>query len=328
MSILVSVIMPAYNAEAWIQKAIEGMQAQTYENWELIIVNDGSQDRTAEICQAAAKKDSRLCLITQENTGPSGARNRGIQCVTGEYFTFIDCDDELRADALERYVQAAQKYGADTVVVGYRMENTLTGNRTIFSCDREYAFTVDNDINISSVEELVDQNLMASNWNKLYRNTLLRHCFNEELSINEDVLYSLDALHLSHKVAVLPEALYIYRIQNSDSVSMKFHPEFPVALDAMEKVILLGSSDALRPGLARWLMNYMYIYLKSVCCNTKLDRNEKVSHIKAAVSSNVFRAYGTVKRADTQKRKLAAALLRAGCYSLYLRLLSAHIRSN
>lgn len=105
---LVSVIMPAYNSEKYIGKSIESVLAQDYENFELIIVNDGSQDGTKSIVEQYAKNDTRIKLLEQANQGVSVARNKGLDTATGEYVAFLDSDDLWDADNLSVMVQAAE----------------------------------------------------------------------------------------------------------------------------------------------------------------------------------------------------------------------------
>lgn len=317
---VVSIIMPAYNAEKWIGAAIEKVKEQTYTNWELIIINDGSTDRTEEICREKGENDRRIRIFTQENKGPSAARNYGLDQMTGDYFTIIDCDDYLRCDALEIYLNAAKKYQADTVIAGYKIFNLLSGEKKAYNFGKETVFSLDHSINIEPTELLIQKGMIASNWNKLYSKRLSELRFNEELSLNEDVLFSLVALSHSRKVVAIDDTLYEYRIQNADSVSLKFHPELPDALEALEKQLMASQSLALRPGMAQWLMNYIHIQLRIIC--TKVDlKDRKKEYIDQVVKSYIFQKYGTVQNADTIKRKIGVILLRIGYYGLYIRLM-------
>ena len=105
---LVSVIMPAYNSEKYIGKSIESVLAQDYENFELIIIDDGSQDGTKSIAEQYAKSDVRIKLLEQANQGVSVARNKGLDTATGEYVAFLDSDDLWDADNLSVMVQATE----------------------------------------------------------------------------------------------------------------------------------------------------------------------------------------------------------------------------
>lgn len=117
---LVSVVMPIYNAEKYLAQAIESVLNQTLEDFELILVNDGSQDTSFEICETYAKKDARIKVINQENGGICAARNRGLEEASGEYLAFIDNDDVYLPDLLEENYRLAKKYDADILKYGYR----------------------------------------------------------------------------------------------------------------------------------------------------------------------------------------------------------------
>ena len=326
MGALISVIMPAYNAEKWIEEAIESILEQTYSNWELIIINDGSVDNTVKVCERYAQSDKRIRIFTQNNQGPSAARNYGLSMIKGDYFTIIDCDDTLRHDSLQLYLEAAEKYDADTVIAGYRMINAQSGRERVFLSDKEMTFTINENINIEQVERLLQLGLMASNWNKLYRKRLAKLSFDEKLSLNEDVLFSLTALSNSEIVAVIPHPLYEYKIQNSLSVSSRFHPEFPDALKALDEQLLRNQPNDLRYGIKTWLMNYMYIYICDVCTNPNIESG-RVKYLKKVVNSYVFKKYGKIKNADTKKRKVTIILLKLHCFNLYIKLMQLKKRN-
>ena len=113
---LVSVIMPAYNAEKYIGEAIASVRAQTYENWELLILDDGSADRTAEIAQAYAQQDARIQVLRNpQNMGVARTRNRGFDLAQGEWIALLDSDDRWRAQKLEKQLAVARSSDADIV---------------------------------------------------------------------------------------------------------------------------------------------------------------------------------------------------------------------
>jgi len=116
----ISIIIPVYNAELYLRQCIESVIAQTFEDWEAILVNDGSKDGSLDICQEYAAKDERIKVIDKPNGGVSSARNKGLEVAQGDWITFMDSDDWLDADAFEVYYEAAQRTGADIVKTGYR----------------------------------------------------------------------------------------------------------------------------------------------------------------------------------------------------------------
>ncbi len=118
----VSVIMPAYNAAATLPRALDSLLAQTYTDWEAVLVNDGSTDATAEIAGEYAARDSRIRLIHQENAGVSAARNRAIENAAGRYLAFLDTDDWMASEMLAVLTDAAARSGAQAAVCGYTMD--------------------------------------------------------------------------------------------------------------------------------------------------------------------------------------------------------------
>ena len=116
---LVSIIMPAYNCECYIKKAIESVYNQTYESWELIVVNDGSSDDTENICKNYASKDLRIKYISQSNSGSSNARNTGLKQINGNYVAFLDSDDWYDTRFLEMMIDKLQSNESDVVMCDF-----------------------------------------------------------------------------------------------------------------------------------------------------------------------------------------------------------------
>lgn len=116
MAPTISVIIPVYNAENYVGRCIESVQAQTYNNWQMILVDDGSKDKSLEICQKYADVDDRISVIHQENAGPGIARNTGIAKTSGNYVVFIDSDDYIEKD----YFQLLSKHDEDVVFINVR----------------------------------------------------------------------------------------------------------------------------------------------------------------------------------------------------------------
>ena len=122
---LVSIIMPVYNCEKYLPESIESVISQSYQNWELIIVDDGSNDRSILIIESYAERDSRIRLYKNESGehGPGIARNYGIEQISGKYTYFIDADDWIEKDLLQDTVTLAEETGADIVPFGYLIED-------------------------------------------------------------------------------------------------------------------------------------------------------------------------------------------------------------
>lgn len=148
----VSVIVPVYNCEKYIERCIKSILAQTYSEYELILIDDGSTDNSAEICDRYAEVDACIQVIHQSNSGVSAARNNGVQKATGEYVTFVDSDDWITPDYLETMVTACMDHDAQVVICGYvtaRSENDVAVDETGYSVmDAREAIDYYGDLNL------------------------------------------------------------------------------------------------------------------------------------------------------------------------------------
>ena len=117
----VSVIIPAYNNETYIEKCLQSVTEQSYENLEILVINDGSSDQTEELIREAQQQDKRIQLFTQKNSGVSVSRNRGIDAATGTYLTFVDADDYIGKDYIRDLMNLAEEKDADLVICGLKM---------------------------------------------------------------------------------------------------------------------------------------------------------------------------------------------------------------
>ena len=169
-NVKVSIIMPVYKVEEYVGKAIESIQAQTLTDWEFLIVDDGTPDRSGEICDEYAAKDSRITVIHKENGGAPSARNTAIDLAKGEYFYFMDSDDWAEPNMLEDMYNLAKRDNAQLVVAGFYID-TYIGDGKYMSDD----YTLDQDMVFSDKEsfrksayKLFDKNLLYTPWNKLF----------------------------------------------------------------------------------------------------------------------------------------------------------------
>lgn len=217
---LVSIIVPMYNSEKYLDKCIESILNQDYKNIELILVNDGSIDNTEKIARSYAKKDKRVIVINQENMGVSEARNNGINHSFGEYITFIDSDDFIDSDFISYYVKLIEKNNVDVVLsrmpIKYRDDMIIPAQKVekIEIIDgRECAL------------EMLYYKIFISSWNKLFRKDLLINnniFFEKNLSFGEGFNFSVDAFMKAKKVCITSICKYYYRVDNIESVMTKY----------------------------------------------------------------------------------------------------------
>lgn len=221
-----SIIVPVYNSEKYLRCCIESVISQTYCDWELILVNDGSKDNSLAICQEYASSDTRIYVVDKPNGGVSSARNRGLKEANGEWITFMDSDDWLDDNALEIYYDAAQRTGADIIKTGYRYyRNTGNEGKAI---NREITLIDKSDI----LAKLQKTGYYAFVWNAIFRKgitTCLQ--FDESTPWLEDQFFGYECILRAHKVTLLPKMVYNYRIHESGSLSAVSDP-FVIAYSA------------------------------------------------------------------------------------------------
>lgn len=221
----VSVIIPAYNAERDIARAIRSVLDQTHKNIELIVIDDGSTDKTASAALAAFEQDTRARLLTVENAGPAAARNRGLDetSAQAEYVMFVDADDYLMPDAVEYALSAAEK-GAELVMMGFTIEN-YDGSR-----GKDY-FEPEEMLEASTqggaLPRLYAANMLNQVWAKLFSLPLLRanNIRFSDYRWGEDRLFIFDCLEHAARTAVLPECKYLYVMHKGESLISAFYKD-------------------------------------------------------------------------------------------------------
>lgn len=214
---IVSIIIPVYNAEHYLEGILSDLISQTYQNIEIIIINDGSKDRSAEIIQEFARKDNRIQYIVTENGGPSRARNLGLEIAQGEYIRFVDADDRLPLDSIQNMVDAIERNVEADIVIG---------NYTI---DKQEEYFTGIEIEEGLLEPKVFAELFVKHmktfyfgvpWNKLYRREIIeKHQlrFNESVIWCEDVFFNIEYYSKSRKMYILNVSNGVYKYCTRDT---------------------------------------------------------------------------------------------------------------
>ncbi|MBQ5984348.1 MAG: glycosyltransferase [Bacteroidales bacterium] len=222
---IVSVIVPIYNAAQFLRDCLDSIISQSYEDFECILVDDGSDDESLEICKEYSHRDPRFVIIHQDNLGVSSARNKGIQVARGEYIAFIDSDDWVDPDYLKELLFALTDRQSDLSVCGLAQEFS-DGHQTLFSCNRS-SFILSPD----TVELFTDLNrsyLLFGPVVKLYRREIIRKwkiCFDITSSYGEDLMFNISYLNHVTSITTIDTVLYHYRIVGPQSLSGKIRDD-------------------------------------------------------------------------------------------------------
>ena len=223
---LISIIVPIYNVENYLRQCLDSILNQTYQNFECLLINDGSPDNSADICREYAVKDSRFKYFEKGNGGVSSARNLGIEHSKGEYITFIDSDDWVDSDYLEVLYTTLLEEGADIAVSTYKKFNIKD------NCFYFHIFQRGYDKKTFTGQELIDNlqvlssfdHSYSSTWGKLVKSVRVETIrFNEETTLGEDMEFWYKLFLISDKVVYINKDAYIYR--TSDDAYKHFELE-------------------------------------------------------------------------------------------------------
>lgn len=218
---MVSIVVPVFNSEKAIQSCIESILGQTYRDIELILIDDGSSDHSLNLCREYQEKDGRVRVYSQENRGVSRTRNRGIELAEGKYIQFVDSDDRIVPDMVEKLVAAMEQEEG----IGL----TLCGIRELHE-DHEYIAVPDVE-GVFSLDKLGEEypgifhnSILNSPCNKLYIRDKIKVRFPENLSLGEDLIFNLEYMRKIKKIAFVKESLYDYII-HPGSLNRKYRED-------------------------------------------------------------------------------------------------------
>lgn len=225
-----SIIVPAYNAEKTIRKCLDSLCAQTWPDFEVHMVENGSRDSTRAICQEYAGKDPRFLLHPCDvNTGPSGARNIGLDHARGTYIAFVDSDDYVEPDYLESLHQAFGN--ADVVFMGYHQVSV-----TEVPLDNHIPEVSRNAGYHEALVQLLQQDMFGYTWIKAFRREIIgSHRFSMELNLLEDEVFACEVLEKPCRVAIAKKAIINYVTGNAGSLMGRTHQDYCSKVDVAYK---------------------------------------------------------------------------------------------
>lgn len=237
---LVSVIIPAYNCEAYIGATLSSLLAQTMGDFEVLLVNDGSTDHTLDVINDFVRKDERIRVITVDNAGPANARNLAIREAKGSYLYFMDSDDLIAPDMLAEMTALATKHDLDCVACGYTMENLSTKKPHVKQ------FRVDSFVALQQAEyrtqlmPMIKAHLMYVVWNKLFRTAMIKEngvVFGDYLS-GEDRLFNTQTYPLIQRFGFIDKPFYRYFLRGQQTLANRFvENRFEASLACHEALI-------------------------------------------------------------------------------------------
>lgn len=277
----ISIVIPVYNAEQYLSQSVDSARAQTYENLEILLIDDGSIDDSPKICDEYAEQDERVVVIHTPNQGPSKARNAGIKKATGEYLMFLDADDYISPETVESLLYPMENCKVDLAICGYER---FKGTQTIMKRQLgKYSISL-----VQSRQELAHLYLERNTnlfgvavWGKLYRKSLLdAHgiYFPEDVNYEEDCCFNLQYFRVIEKAAFVKRIYYHYRLQEESlSKGYKSDAWFQLIAGYKKREAFIKELD-IENGLKRLKVVFTHVIYSSCLKikNSDLSKKEKL----------------------------------------------------
>ncbi|MDY5912888.1 MAG: glycosyltransferase family 2 protein [Inconstantimicrobium porci] len=292
---LVSIIVPVYNVEKYLNRCLDGMVKQTYKNIEIILIDDGSKDNSGIICDEYKEFDDRIKVIHKDNTGVSDSRNAGLNIAKGHYITFVDSDDYISEMYVEVLVNALEENDCDIAILS---AVDVDENGKILITHNKYGKTVMNreDTYIEFLREVMFQSVC---WGKLYKRELVENIrFDLKMKISEDMKFLCGVLKKINKAVYIPNKEYYCLIRQNSTVRSGFDDRWNDEFNLCKEIIKQNKDTFLYEYAVK---RYLRV---SVACGINFDLtdtqiNEIRKNIKPYIS--IYLKSGKVSFADKIK---------------------------
>lgn len=313
----ISIVVPVYNAEKELQRCVDSILGQSFSDWELLLIDDGSRDGSPALCDRLAQRDPRVRVCHKENGGVSSARNLGIQKAEGEYLMFTDSDDTLFPETLSTLYGKALETKAELVVCGFTYYVEQDGRHVDNLPEKAFCGGGETYLEEGFLADF-KRELFNPPWNKLIRRELLLENeirFGEEYAICEDMAFSMQILERCRGICVLPESLYCYHYKEGDNLVHRFHENYYEALlyfrDCAWKCFrTLHARQELYEEINSYFVGKSLMFLHKIYRSSGYDASGKYAELKRIGGSLPLQSALRGCKTTGKKRLLRELLLR------------------
>ena len=313
---LVSIIVPIYNAKKYLNRCIDSVLSQTFKDFELILVDDGSKDNCPSICDEYAQKDARIRVIHQDNQGVSAARNAGLDAIKGDYVMFVDADDYVSGTFLNSLVSEAEVCPeADIIISGH---TDLFFGRTLRQCIER-----DRTCSLNELKQdfgFIDGEIgLGYPIAKLYKSALVRKIrFDTRIYLFEDMVFNLSAYALCKFVRLIKGADYFYDHRNEQSATRKINA---ATVDCAKrryvagKLFLLGKVEYSGDYFDQTLCGFA-VYFTHMVCRLKMPWKKRKTLIKLMLQDDLYKMVSGCSNVSSKGEHLIYLFCRKRLYLL------------
>lgn len=321
----VSVIIPIYNVEKYLERCLKSVINQSLKDLEIICVNDGSEDKCIDILNFYQDKDSRIIVINKKNGGLSSARNAGIKIAKGEYIYFIDPDDYIESWALEELIYISQKNNCDVVLSGYKTNPTNEVINPLY----------DNKRYDDGIKMILDNNKVHTHndlcfvWRCIFKSKLINDnniLFKEDIKIGEDFIFNLEVLSKSKGIYVSNKCFYNYTVDNNNSLMKTPYKSFledsivkqyEIKKELSIKLNLYNDKNYRRDMSLYYINSFLPMLLKNFYNGPERNKSEGIKRI---INYKMFREscknIGLLYKCSNYKEYIAYLAIKFKAYKL------------
>lgn len=319
---LISVIVTAYNIEQYLPRCMDSLLAQTYENLEIIVVDDGSTDGTPEICDSYAEKSGKVQVIHKENGGPSAARNAGVKVAKGEYIGYVDGDDWIEPEMYEEMLHACLTTDAQIAICTYRQVGK--GSEEIHPTGKIIELTKDKALDwyISGHPKY---HIYHSVWSKLFDRNIIQNISFQEGRKSEDIMYTTWALTKASKCVFLDTPYYNYVMDREDSImhtklaERRFQDEIPFWKEQRGYLEGMGMHDLASKACYQFYKRMLFYYVDFRQQGMKQQAGELAMLVKSE-KKKIYAVYKESYVTAGDKVRMKVFLMSPGFYYRIVRL--------
>ncbi len=275
MTSLISIIVPVYNAEKTLRRCIKSIQNQTFVDWELLLIDDGSTDLSADILDEYTEKNNHIKVISQQNGGVSKARNTGLRSAKGEYVIFLDSDDYMLPDMCKTMLDVLHSKQADCVICGIQEPED-----SLWCPQRNIDYSTLEDFKRDFIYQL-NTELLSPCWNKIFKRQLITNLFNEEISFGEDLIFDLEYLNNCTRLSFITTPLVYHEKQVAGSLVTKTGLQRLMDIEKIHQVIMqFAGEENISQDLHKKYIRDLTVYVRFIFLDKRITFSDKKKILK------------------------------------------------